>query len=82
METDLYGKEMSSVRPGADERVKTKADQSSCSDPLMQEMERKNKIHSFSLRAPGEVISQPSSKSGQLCGRCCVPPLIVNKIKA
>lgn len=51
METDLYGEEMSSVRHGAGERnsrgAETKADQSLHSDPLMQEMERKNKIQSF-----------------------------------
>lgn len=60
METDLYGEEMSSVRQRADERNSRERRQKQTkahSDPLMQEMERKNKIHTFSSCSSGEVTS-------------------------
>lgn len=50
----------------------------------MQEMERKNKIHSFPSMLPwrGHLLSQLHAESGQMCERCHTLFLSVNMIAA
>lgn len=89
MEADLNVKEMSSVRQSTDERnsseEETKADQSVHSDPLMQEMGRRKKKTGSTLSllpGRGHLSSQLHAERGQMCARCNIPFVIVNKIAA
>lgn len=88
MEADLNGKEMSSVRQSTDERNSSERRQKQtkvCTQiHSCRKWEEKKTTGSTLSLLPrrGHLFSQLHAERGQMCARCNIPFVIVNKIAA